>query len=146
MSQENVELILRIQLGPDVDGVPVVRSDEMWATLADAVAPFLHPDFETEARTVGENARDYGPGMDGFRAFWLDWLEPWESYRVEIERSIDCGDQVVILVRDLARREGSTAEVQGRNGSVWTFQDGKIRRFSGYVNQADALEAVGLRA
>jgi ketosteroid isomerase-like protein len=137
-----VELIMQLQLGPDVDGVPVVRNDEMWAALTDALAPFLHPDFETEARPFGEEARKYGPGMDGFRAFWLDWLEPWESYRIEIEQAIDHGDRVVILVRDFARRQGSTVEVEGRNGSIWTFQDAKVRRFSAYISQADALEAV----
>ena len=143
MSEEYVELILRLQLGPEVDGAPLVRSDEQWAALAEAMAPILHPDFETEA-TLMEGTRNYGAGMDGFRRFWLDWLAPWESYRSELDRTIDCGDSVHVLVRDFARRKDSAAEVEGRNGSVWTFEDGKLRRMSGYVNRADALNAVGL--
>jgi hypothetical protein len=46
MSRENVELVVNVHPAPDVDMAELFRSDDMWSTLADAVAPFFHPNFE----------------------------------------------------------------------------------------------------
>ena len=83
-------------------------------------------------------------GLNGLREVWLEWLEPWESYRAEIEDVIDAGDQAVVLSRDYGRRKGSDAEVPLRAGAVWTVRDGKIARADFYPERAEALEAVGL--
>jgi hypothetical protein len=34
---------------------------------------------------------------------WLEWLKPWVGYRSEIERVVDLGDDVLVLVRDFGR-------------------------------------------
>jgi ketosteroid isomerase-like protein len=83
--------------------------------------------------------------MEGLRAACVEWLDPWESYRTEIEDVIDAGDEVVVLTRDYGRRSGTAAEVSMLGAAVWTVRDGKIARACFYPYRADSLEAVGLR-
>jgi ketosteroid isomerase-like protein len=144
VSQENVEVVLGLQLAPDdVDFAQRVRDDDMWTRWVETATPAFRSDFETIANVFGTKA--VHTGMEGFRAFWLDWLSPWASYRVEIEQAIDCGDRVLVLVCDFGRREGSTQEIAGNNASVWTVHDGQVARIALYPEQAEALKAVGLK-
>jgi len=143
MSQENVELVLGSIPASNVDIAPFFRDDEMWARLAAAWTRFLHSDFQCTAALFGSEI-SYGVGIDSFRALWLDWLAPWETYRTETEETIDLGDRVVWLGLDFGRRKGSTAEVKGDVAVLWTFRDGKVARWDGYTDRAEALKAVGL--
>jgi hypothetical protein len=52
MSQENVEVVQRLLLGPDVDVAPL-RNDEMWAALVEVVTPVFHPEIECLRSHVG---------------------------------------------------------------------------------------------
>jgi ketosteroid isomerase-like protein len=143
MSQENVALVMSLQLAPDDDLVQLIRDDEKWAELAEAVAPYVHTNAETFRPGV-PGGKTY-IGLDGFRESWLDWLAPWARYRTEVRQAIDCGEQVVLLQRSSGRLEGSTNEVKLMPAVVYTIRDGKIARFEPYADPVDALEAVGLR-
>jgi ketosteroid isomerase-like protein len=130
---------------PDADLAHLVRDDELWAQLADAIGSFFHPDFECRASLIGNGRRYAGGGLSAFRAFWLDWLAPWATYRMgEIEQTIDCGERVVVIVRDLGRPIEGEHEVRGRNAAVWTLREGQAIRWEGYPHPAEALDAVGL--
>jgi ketosteroid isomerase-like protein len=142
MSRENVELVRRLQPSPDMDLVALFRDEAGAARLLDALGPFLHDDFAISG--VGIQTGDR-LGLTGLKAGSADWLEPWESYRTEIEDVIDAGEDVVVLVRDYGRRPGMTAEVSLLGAAVWTVREGKIARASFYPNREDALRAVGLR-
>jgi len=91
MSQENVELVQGLMLGPDVDIAPLFRDDDAWEAVLAGVADLIHPDFKCASTLLGIE-REY-VGVEGFRAFWLDWLAPWESYRTETEEITDLGDE-----------------------------------------------------
>ena len=78
------------------------------------------------------------------RQTWLDWLEPWATYRVTLEEVIDAGDRVVVLTRHHGRREGMDAEVELIAAAIFTFRDGKLARWEDWANRAEALKAVGL--
>jgi len=43
--------------------------------------------------------------MNGLMEAWLDWTTPLASYRTEIDDATDLGEQVLLFVRDFARRE-----------------------------------------
>ena len=88
---------------------------------------------------------DRHAGLRGLRAAWLDWLEGWDSYRVEVEELLDAGDAVVVVVRDYARRADMETEVAQRGASIWTMREGKIAQAAFYPNRMEALEAVGLQ-
>ena len=143
MSQENVDLVMSLQRAPDDDFVQLIRDDEQWAQLAEAVAPFVHADAET-FRPGLPGGKTY-TGLDGFRQSWLDWLAPWAQYRTEVNQAIDCGERVLLLQSSSGRLEGGTNEVKLTPAVVYTSRDGKIARFEPYADPADALEAVGLR-
>jgi ketosteroid isomerase-like protein len=140
MSQENVELVKSLQPPPGSDLVTLFLDD----SVMEAIAPFFHEKFEVLGPYVVTEHRERHMGLDGLRALWLDWLDPWESYRTEIEDVIDAGDEVVVLPRDYARRPGMKVEVSVKGASVWTVRDGKVARVAFYLDRAQAFEAVGL--
>jgi ketosteroid isomerase-like protein len=142
MSQENVELVLRLRLAHDGNLVQRVRDEGMWRSWCAAAAPAFHPQLTTTVRLFGAE-RSYS-GIEGFRSFWLDWLAPWESYRIQIERAEDCGDRTLVVVRDFGLRPGATEEVAASNASVWTFDEGRIARIDFYPEPDEAVRAVGL--
>lgn len=144
MSRQNVELVLGVIPPPEADLALLVRDDELWAQLAEAIGPFFHPSFKCVGRLVGDPS--YGErGLNAFRAFWLDWLASWDSYRMsEIEQAIDCGDRVVVIVRDVGRPKGAEHEVRGRNAGIWTLREGQAIKWEGYPHVADALRAAGI--
>ena len=119
MSQENVELVRSLQPSRDTDLVAAFRDDATAAAVMETLSPFFYEDVEIvppPSSVAGEGVRF--AGLEGLRAAWLDWLEPWESYRVEVEDVIDAGDDAVVLVRDFGRRAGVTAEVGVVGGAV----------------------------
>jgi ketosteroid isomerase-like protein len=147
MSQENVELVRRL-LGPFEQGdiAPLFRDETIAATITAASAPFATSDFECVfvREDVGRAAYS---GLDGLRAAWLDWLEPWESYHPGVEDVIDAGnDRVVVLTRDQARPKGSSAETEFLGAPVWTVRDGKVARIEFYWDRSEGLAAAGLAA
>src|SRR5436190_11384435 len=145
MSQENVDLVRRLQPSGDTDLVATFRDDATAAAVMERLSPFFYDDVEIvwpPTFVAGEGVRFVG--LEGLRAAWLDWLEPWESYRVEVEDVIDAGDDAVVLVRDFGRRAGMTAEVSVVGGAVWTLRDGRVARVAFYLNRSEALKAVGL--
>ena len=142
MSQENVELVMALQRAPDDDFVQLIRDDEPWAQLAEAVAPFVHSGAET-TRPGLPGGKTY-IGLDGFRESWLDWLAPYAEYRTEVEEAIDCGERVLLLQSSSGRLAGSSKEVKLAPAVVYTVRAGKIARFEPYADRAEALKAVGL--
>lgn len=141
MSRENVDLIRGLMPGPDLDMVHLVRDEAAATAMMAAFAPLVHDDFDVVAVAA---VRDRYAGVAGLRAAWLDWLEPWASYRTEMERAIDAGDDVVMLTRDYGRRAGTDAEVCLLGAAVWTVRGGRIARVAFHASRAEALEAVGL--
>jgi ketosteroid isomerase-like protein len=67
----------------------------------------------------------------------------YPDFRVEPERFVDAGEEVVVLgtARGTA---ASGVEAQWRQGYVWTVRDGKAVRFRWFNQPQEALEAVGL--
>ncbi|HTY98148.1 MAG TPA: nuclear transport factor 2 family protein [Solirubrobacteraceae bacterium] len=144
MSQENVDLILGLPIfGPGVDFVPLTRDDDQSAKLAGEVASLLHVDFESVFPNLLGGTETY-VGLEGMRTAWLDWLAPWTSYRIEMERAIDCGDRVVTFYDVFATPRRATHEVKLSGADVWTFRDGKISRWEGFPSRRAALKSVGL--
>jgi ketosteroid isomerase-like protein len=142
MSQENVEIVLGLYPPPGADFVQLFGDDSLWAAQAEAMAPFIHDDFECAQHEFG-GVKGY-VGLDGLRAFLLDWMAPWATYVVELEEAIDLDDRVLLLNRDRGCREGSTHEIRGRLGALWTLRGGKLARLDAYTDRSEALKAVGL--
>src|SRR5215208_3400310 len=83
-------------------------------------------------------------GPDGVQRFWRDWLAAWDTVQFEYEL-VDAGDRVLALIDQRMRGRSTGIEVPlGEYAHVYTFADGLIVHWKGYMSQSDALEAVGL--
>jgi ketosteroid isomerase-like protein len=143
MSQENVELAVRLQPADGVDLVQLFGDDKQWAEVTERIANLFQPDFECAFLGSTPSGQVYA-GLDGFRDLWLDWLAPWATYRIEVEQATDLGDRVLLLIRDYGRRESRGEEVAMNGSAIWTIRDGKIARAEFYPLRSEALKAAGL--
>jgi ketosteroid isomerase-like protein len=137
----NADLIQALLPPPEVDLAHVVRDEEAFRATVAAAGEILDPELESTAHWLG-GGRSYR-GVDGFRRMWLDWLEPWATYHVQLEGILEEGDRVAVLIRDRGRHHDSGAEVELLAGSVWTVRAGKITRVDLYANREDLFEASG---
>jgi ketosteroid isomerase-like protein len=137
----NADLILALLPPPEVDLAGVVRDDDAFAATVAAAGDHFDPELESAAAWLG-GGRSYR-GVEGFRRMWLDWLEPWATYHVQLEGTLEEGDRVAVLIRDRGRHRGSDVEVELRAGSVWTVRAGKITRVELYGSREELFEASG---
>ena len=144
MPEPNVDLLRALLPDPGPDVTQLFRDEDSFASTAEAVAELFDPAVESVPAWRG-GGTTYS-GIDGFREMWLDWLEPWASYHVQVDEMFDVGDSVVVLVRDRARRHGMDLEVELISGSLWTFGNGKIVRVQFYANREELQEAVGFES
>jgi ketosteroid isomerase-like protein len=109
----------------------------------------LHEDVEWIPALI--TRAEAGPETEfhGIAGFWR-WIAATEEvmaeFRVEAEalRDLD-DDRVLVLGLIMGRGRASGAEVRAELGQVFTFRDGQVVSYRGYLDRADALEAVGLR-
>jgi ketosteroid isomerase-like protein len=134
MSQENVELVRDAVVAfnrGDLDAF----LDEYWAD-------------DIDWRAVEGALDDRGPiyGKDELRAYWQDWIDTFDQFKVEPVEVIDAGpDQVVAVIRNSGRAKLSGVESDLTFAVVYTLRDGKVARGREYWTKEQALEAAGLR-
>jgi len=110
----------------------------------DAILAIFHPDVEVVTSGVFPGLDPVYRGHDGYRKFWRDFSDTWESILISVHELRDCGERVLGLIAFEARgRDGLTVHRQVAN--VWTFRNGLIVRGENYVDWTQALKAVGLR-
>ena len=143
MSQENVEIVSRL-LVDGVDVVPLVRDDATWAKRRSETEELFEPDASVAWIAHGQRPIE-ATGLDDARQSWLDWLEPWETYRAQVERIVPVDDKVLMLARVHGRMAGTENDVELIFGSIYVLRDGRVTRVEHYADRAAALEAVGLR-
>jgi ketosteroid isomerase-like protein len=141
MSQQNVDLAnALIPQGTDI--VPLFRDEAAFTRTRAGLAPVLTDDFENVVVLPAQRRAYKGP--EGLRRNWLDWLEPWASYRVTVDEVMDLGERVLVLTRNYGRRRGMEAEVEMIAAAILTFREGKLARWEDYADRAAALGAAGL--
>jgi SnoaL-like protein len=143
VSHAKVDLLRALLPDPGSDVAQLFRDEDWFASTAEAVAGLLDPGVESVPAWRGAGTTYLG--IDGFREMWLDWLEPWASYHVQVDEMIELRDSVGVLVRDRGLRRGMDVEVELISGSLWTFRDDKIVRVHFYANREELREAVGLK-
>ena len=142
MSRENVDLAKALIPPPGTDLATVFRDEDAFGRMSDALRPLLANDFQSAMfPDIVATARE---GLEGFRQNWLDWLEPWATYRTTLEEAIDLGDRVLLLLRSHGRREDTDAEVEVHAAAICTFRDGKLARWEDWADRDAALKAVGV--
>jgi ketosteroid isomerase-like protein len=124
MSQENVEVVRRIY-----DAWLEGKSSR---DRIDAEIEYVNPPDAVEGGT-----RRGRQAFAGIR-------DAYDDIRVEPERFIDAGGEVVVIARITGKGKGSGMSVDWRQGYVWTIQDGKATRFRWFNKPEEALEAAGV--
>jgi ketosteroid isomerase-like protein len=107
-------------------------------------------DWDAARRTLDQNVELTTPpgirsgtyrGREEWLGYFQELLSPFEAWIVEF---FEKGDQVVVFVKTRARPKGSDAEIETRNGSLWTLRDGRVLSMRFFPKPGEALEAAGL--
>jgi len=78
-------------------------------------------------------------GRDGFERFLRGWLESFEGFRVEPERIVERGDDLIVVVRQTGAGRSSGVEVETRLVHVWTVANGRAVRWEAVPDVEAAL-------
>ena len=123
MSEENVELVRAIYA--------LWNSGQSARHLIDPKMEYVNPPYAVES------------GVRHGRTALAKIREVYPDFRVEPERFVDAGEDVVVI--GVARgRSASGLEAQWRQGYIWTISEGRAIRFRWFNQPDEALEAVGL--
>jgi ketosteroid isomerase-like protein len=133
MSQENVEIVLRIQEA-------VARGD------VDGFLAEVHPDGEYRAAIQQAMEGDDGVirGHEGLRRWLGDLHDLYEELETQVLEVRDVGDQVVIAFVVRGRGRGSGVTLEQPLAQVVTLEDGKAINVRDYFSADEAFEAVEL--
>ncbi len=130
MSFENVEVVRHIYGVWQKEGSPVASE------LLDPEIEWVNPPDAVERGTRH--------GVDEFGAAAASVSDTFDGVAVDIDEMLDAGDQVVVLATLHGRGHGSGADVERRQGYIWTLRDGKATRFEWFNTPDEALRAAGL--
>jgi ketosteroid isomerase-like protein len=131
MSQENVELV-------------ALTYDAWNRNDMDAMLATFHADFEFVSSGTFLDLDPVYAGHDGFKEFWHDFSETWDSILISVHELRDSGD--VVLARTAFEAQGRDGLMvhRAQQGSIFRFRDGLIVRVENHSAWAAALKAVGL--
>jgi ketosteroid isomerase-like protein len=136
-----------------VNGVQIVRrSYRMLEDLRKApdgpadrlLRELVHEQFELHLPPVYPDAQVFR-GADGLKRWVVRTKEVWGEWQFQLERFVDLGERVVVLVHLVAEGGLSGVRLERDTAHVWTLADGKVTRCEVYLDRAEALKAMGLK-
>jgi ketosteroid isomerase-like protein len=130
MSLDNVEVVRHIYGAWEKEGTPVASG------LLDPEIEWVNPPDAVE--------RGARQGVAAFGAAAAAVSDMFEDVGVDIDEMLDAGDRVVVLATLHGRGRGSGAEIERRQGYIWTVRDGRATRFEWFNSPDEALRAAGL--
>ena len=130
MSQENLDLARR--------GYEAFARGDL-----DSAIEIMHPEIEAHDPPEAPDATIYR-GREAVRRDWEQFSNLFEDFSIDVEKSFDRGDEVVVFLRFRGRARESNAEVEAPMAHVWTIRDGKAVRLRQFLDRAEALKAAGL--
>ena len=132
MSQENVELCHR-------------AADALSRHDLDAFLALTDPDVEFHSRIAElQGGRPYR-GHDGIRGWWRDLFDVFPDFGVKVEEVQDLGDVTVTRVRQHSQGVETDAPADQTQWIVTEWRHKKGIWWRVFLNEAEALEAAGLR-
>ncbi|MCW3032233.1 MAG: uncharacterized protein QOK19_472 [Solirubrobacteraceae bacterium] len=101
-----------------------------------------HPDIEWVVARQHPSATTHR-GPEAIAAYLREWQEAVDQLEFRIERAVDAGDAVVTIGKLRGVGVQSGAEIEIPIAVVSHMRDGMTVRVEEYLNEADALRAVG---
>jgi ketosteroid isomerase-like protein len=103
----------------------------------------VHERFELHLPPVYPDSRVFR-GPDGLKRWTVRTKDVWGEWRFELQRFIDLGERVVVLVHLVARGGKSGVRLERDTAHVWTLAGGKVTRCEVYLDPSEALRALGV--
>ena len=104
----------------------------------------VHERFELHLPPVYPDTQVFR-GADGLKRWVVRTREVWGEWRFELERFIEVGERLVVLVHLVAEGGQSGVHLERDTAHVWTLADGKVTRCEVYLDRAEALKLLGLK-
>jgi ketosteroid isomerase-like protein len=104
----------------------------------------VHERFELHLPPVYPDTQVFR-GPDGLKRWVVKTREVWGEWRFEVERFIDMGERVVVLVHLVAEGGQSGVRLERDTAHVWTIGDGRVTCCEVYLDRAEALKVLGLK-
>ena len=117
------------------------RDDTTVAASIEVAGAFFEPRFEVVLVRDDLGRASYR-GFDGLRNAWLDWLEPWEAYRYDLQDVIEAGDRVATVTRNIGRRAGMEREVEFMAIAIYAFEGDRITRIEFHFDHDEGMAAL----
>jgi ketosteroid isomerase-like protein len=147
LGSETKDFVKNTVIEPDLAerNVEVVRSlIDAW-NRREAGIDAYHEDAEWDfTRSRFGEIRHSWKGVEGMREVFASVLSMWSELRVEAERIVANGDDVLVLARHYGRRPSSGLEISDTGSYLITMRDGKVAKFVFYPEEDEAVEALGL--
>jgi ketosteroid isomerase-like protein len=111
----------------------------------DAVLEPAHPDIEFTSDVVRrlEGSEGLYRGTEQMRKFWDEFRGVW-ALTIDVSEIRDLDDTVLVLAEGQVRGSASGIDLESPLAYVLEFDGGLIRKGRVYLDQAEALDAVGL--
>jgi uncharacterized protein len=133
---QHVESVTEEELGLVKEGYEAfARGDLPW------VLEHFSKDILIEDRFESPDSATFF-GHDGFMTYLEGWLSAWDEFRMEPDRFIIVGSQVLVLLRQFGRCRGSTVEVEERVAHLWTVRGAQAVAYRVYTHQREALSSL----
>jgi ketosteroid isomerase-like protein len=144
MSRENVAAVEALVAALPPDFTSAVGDEGVQALGREALAEFAEPDFECVMAGPDPAFRRTARGVEGFAESWSDWLGAFESFHIDVEKTIDAGDQVLTLATLRGRTRTGGVEMEQPAAAVFTCRNRKITRMEFHLDRELAFRTAGL--
>jgi ketosteroid isomerase-like protein len=129
---QGVEVVRRsYRMLEDLRQAPDGPADEVLREL-------VHERFELHLPPIYPDTQVFR-GAEGLKRWVLKTREVWGEWRFEVERMIERGERVVVLVHLVAEGGLSGVHLERDTAHVWTLADGKVARCEVYLDREEAL-------
>jgi ketosteroid isomerase-like protein len=127
-------------------GVELVRGivDALNRGDVDGMLARMHPDFEWRRLESSPVARSYR-GREQVRGYVEDWLNTFDSLRLDLQDPTEVGDRVLAVIHGRGRGRASGVELETRFCQVWTLRRGTAVRMEEYATREQGLAALRSR-
>ena len=110
----------------------------------DAIAPYLHPDFEWVEHDAGLEAVPVLKGTAAIEQVTAGLEESLSDYRAEVVEVLEIDtERAIAVTRESGHGATSGASFSTEFGYVLTLRDGKVARVEAYRDPREAFAAVG---
>jgi SnoaL-like protein len=142
--KEIVQNLSRLMTAED----PVARMNDpsLLEEAVEALRQVVSSDFVFALFTppeVGGDSAEY-VGVDGFVDGWHDWLNAFDSFRIELGEQTEAGDDFTAMARMTAVPKGTAATIEGTAKAVFTFDGERLQRLEFHLEQGTTSRAAGL--